>query len=140
MRIDDFCILSGKIKIGSNIHISAYCALYGSHVIELEDYTGLSARTTIFSAMDDFSGDYLIGPIHDSKYTNVYGGKVLIKKYSQIGVGSVIFPDLTIHQGCVVGAMSLVRESLPEWGIYAGIPCRKIKDRKKGLLNLDFIK
>ena len=27
VRIDDFCILSGKITLGSNIHISAFCAL-----------------------------------------------------------------------------------------------------------------
>ena len=30
VRIDDFCILSGKIKLGSNIHISSFCALYGN--------------------------------------------------------------------------------------------------------------
>lgn len=29
VRIDDFCILSGCIGIGSQVHISAYVALYG---------------------------------------------------------------------------------------------------------------
>jgi len=29
VRIDDFCILSGHIILGSNIHISAYVALFG---------------------------------------------------------------------------------------------------------------
>ena len=29
VRIDDFCILSGKIRIGNYIHIAAYSALYG---------------------------------------------------------------------------------------------------------------
>ena len=37
VRIDDFCILSGSIKLNSNIHISAYCALYGAKGIELMD-------------------------------------------------------------------------------------------------------
>ena len=54
VRIDDFCILSGVINLGSNIHISAYCALYGAYGINMEDYTGLSPRCTVFSATDDF--------------------------------------------------------------------------------------
>ena len=94
VRIDDFCILSGKIEIGSHIHISAFCALYGAMGIKMEDYSGLSPRTTIFSAMDDFSGDYLIGPIHDVSKTNVTGGLVKICKYVQIGAGSIIFPNI----------------------------------------------
>ena len=50
VRIDDFCILSGEIKLGNYIHISAYSALYGSLGIEMESFTGLSPRCTIFSA------------------------------------------------------------------------------------------
>ena len=136
VRIDDFCILSGKITLHSNIHISAYTALYGKNEIELEDYSGLSPRCTVFSVMDDFSGDFLIGPIHDKKLTNVTGGKVLIQKFVQIGAGSVIFPNLTVGAGSVVGAMSLVNKSLDRWGIYVGIPVSKRKERKQNLLNL----
>jgi len=136
VRIDDFCILSGQIILGSHIHISSYCALYGANIIEMEDYTGLSPRCTVLSASDDFSGDFLISPMVDMTKTNVTGGKVLIKRYSQIGAGCIIFPDLTIENGVAVGAMSLVRHSLKEWCIYAGIPTKKIKDRNKGLLKL----
>lgn len=134
VRIDDFCILSGYITLGSHIHISAFSALYGSHGIEMEDYTGLSPRCTVFSASDDFSGDYLISPMSVKELTNVTGGKVLIKKYSQIGAGSVILPNLTIEEGVALGAMSLVKKTLTEWGIYAGIPAVRIKERTKGLL------
>ena len=136
VRIDDFCILSGEITLGSYIHISAYCAMYGAFGVEMEDYTGLSPRCTVFSASDDFSGDYLISPMADKSKTNVTGGKVLIKRYSQIGAGCIILPCVTIEEGIAVGAMSLVNKNLGEWGIYAGTPAKKIKDRKKGLLNL----
>jgi galactoside O-acetyltransferase len=135
VRIDDFCILSGNITLGSHIHIAAFCALYGSFGIEMEDYTGFSPRCTIFSATDDFSGDYLISPMVDESKTNVTGGKVLIKKYSQIGANCVVLPAVTIEEGCAVGAMSLLNKSLKEWGIYTGIPAKRIKERNKGLLN-----
>lgn len=138
VRIDDFCILSGTISLGSNIHISAFCALYGSMGIEMEDYTGLSPRCTVFSASDDFSGDYLIGPMLDSNITNVTGGKVIIKKFSQLGAGCVILPNIIIEEGVAVGAMSFVNRSLCEWTVYAGIPAKKIKQRNKGLLEISY--
>ena len=137
VRIDDFCILSGNIELGNNIHISAYSALYGAMGIVFKDNSGCSARTTIYSAMDDFSGDYLIGPMHPKECTNIKGGKVLIGEYVQLGAHCLVFPNLTIGKGTVVGALSLVTKSLPEWSIFVGIPARKIKDRNKGLLKFE---
>lgn len=137
VRIDDFCILSGNITIGSHIHIAAYCALYGAdYGIIMEDYTGLSARATIYAAMDDFSGDYLIGPIHEDKSINVTGGLVQICKYAQIGAGGLVFPSVCVGEGTVLGAMSMAKQALIPWSIYAGIPAKKIKNRSKGLLDL----
>lgn len=137
VRIDDFCILSGNITIGSHIHIAAYCAMYGAdYGIIMEDYTGLSARATIYAAMDDFSGDYLIGPIHEDKSINVTGGLVQICKYAQIGVGGLVFPSVCVGEGTVLGAMSMAKQALIPWSIYAGIPAKKIKNRSKGLLDL----
>jgi len=137
VRIDDFCILSGRITIGSHIHIAAYCAMYGAdYGIVMEDYTGLSARATIYAAMDDFSGDYLIGPIHEDEYTNVTGGMVRICAYSQIGAGALIFPNLIVGEGAVLGAMSMAKKSLEPWSIYAGVPAKRIKNRSKRLLDL----
>ena len=136
VRIDDFCILSGNLKLGSHIHISAYSALYGAKSIVMEDYTGLSARCTVYSAVDDFSGNYLIGPMVDKAKTNVTGGQVTICKYVQIGAGCTIMPNLTINEGIAVGAMSFINKTLAPWGIYAGVPAIRIKERSKKLLEL----
>jgi acetyltransferase-like isoleucine patch superfamily enzyme len=102
----------------------------------MEDYTGLSPRVTVFSATDDFSGDSLIGPMVDSKFTNEIGGKVLIKKYSQIGSNCVILPGVAVNEGVAVGAMSLINQNLQEWKIYKGIPAKFHKTRHKKLLDL----
>lgn len=134
VRIDDFCLLSGEIKLGNNIHISAFSALYGKYGIEINDYSGLSPRCTVFSASDDFSGEFLIGPMVKSRFTNVYGGKVVIQKYCQVGCNCVIFPNVTIKEGAVVGAMSLVTRDLEPWNIYKGIPATILKPRSRKLL------
>jgi acetyltransferase-like isoleucine patch superfamily enzyme len=134
VRIDDFSILSGNIRLGNHIHIGAYCALYGKFGIEMDDYSGLSPRCTVFSATDDFGGDYLISPMVPAEHTNVTGGLVKLEKYVQVGAGTAIMPNITLHEGCTVGSMSLVNKSLDSWTIYFGIPARRIKNRKSGLL------
>lgn len=129
VRIDDFVILSGKIRLGNNIHIGAYCALYGRFGIVMEDYTGLSPRCTIFSASDDFSGNFLISPMNPEKYTNVTGGEVRLKKFVQIGAGTIIMPNVTLYNGVAIGAMSFVKKDISPYEIWAGNPLRFIKDR-----------
>lgn len=136
VRIDDFCILSGNIIIGSHVHIAAYCVLYGAFGIEIQDYSGLSARCTLYSQTDDFSGDFFVGAQFNDRQRNVIGGKIIIERYCQIGANSVILPNITIHEGVAVGALSLVRTSLEPWFIYAGIPVKKIKERSKNMLRL----
>lgn len=136
VRIDDFCILSGKIKLGNYIHIGAYCALYGAYGIVMDDFTGLSPRCTLFSASDNFNGNYLISPTTYKHHNQIIFGEIVIKKYCQVGANSVILPAIKMEEGSVVGAMSFLTQSTEEWSIYAGSPARKIKNREKGLLNL----
>lgn len=136
VRIDDFCILSGSITIGSHVHIAAYCVLYGAFGIEIQDYTGLSARCTLYSQSDDFSGEFLVGVQFNENRRKVQVGKIIIERFCQIGANSVLLPEITVHEGAAVGAMSLVRTSLDSWTIYAGIPVRKIKERSKNMLHL----
>jgi dTDP-4-amino-4,6-dideoxy-D-glucose acyltransferase len=137
IRIDDFCVLSGAITIGSHVHISAYSALYGKAGIVLEDFVTISGRVSIYSVNDDYTGEYLTNPTVPDKFTHVGSAPVLIKKHSIIGAGSIVLPGVTIGEGVAVGALSLVKQSLDPWKIYAGVPCRMIKKRKKNILDLE---
>ncbi len=137
VRIDDYCILSGNISIKNNIHISAYVALYGKGGIVINDYSGISARTTIYSLTDNFSGDNLIGVMVPDEFRNLISGPVVLEKYSYVGAHCVILPDVTINEGTVIGIMSLVNKSTEPWSVYVGIPAKKVKERNKvAILNL----
>lgn len=137
-RIDDFCILSGNLKIGKYVHIAASCLLFGGKDgILLEDYTGLSSRSAVYAESDDYSGQYFTNPTLPSKYRNSIGGGVVIKKHAIIGSGCTILPNVVIGEGTAVGSMSLVNKSLGDWGVFIGIPCRLIKERDKRLIQLE---
>ena len=138
VRIDDFCILSGEIEIGDFIHIGAFSALFGKMGIEMKDFSGVSIRVTILSASDDFSGKFLTNsPVIDSQFCGTKGGKVTFGKHANVGTGSVILPGVTLAEGSVIGAMSLVNCDTKPWAIYFGSPCREINKRSKELLNLE---
>jgi galactoside O-acetyltransferase len=138
VRIDDFCILSGNISIGNYVHIAAYCALFGSEAgIILEDFSGLSSRITIYAASDDYSGEFLTNPTVGDKYKNVINKQVKVGRHVIVGTNSTILPGVSVNEGASIGACSLVTNDCIEWGIYFGIPAKRIKERSRKLLELE---
>lgn len=139
VRIDDFCILSAseEIIIGSWVHIACYTSLIGSALIMLRDFSGVSMRCTILSSNADYSGEFMTNPQIPDKYLNTQKSAVVIEKHALIGAGSLVLPGVSIGTGSVVGAMSLVKRSIPEFEVWAGNPLRFIKERKRDLLNLE---
>lgn len=136
VRIDDFCILSGTLVIGSYVHISAYTAMYAKYGIVMEDFTTLSARVLVFSQNDDYSGLHLTNSMVPEPLRRVTGGQVTLKKFAIVGAGSMILPGVTIQTGGAVGAMSLVNRDVDEWSLYAGVPATFKKPRSREMVKL----
>ena len=142
VRIDDNVIIvasskENPVKIGNYVHIATNCYLAGSAGIEMSDFSGLATGVQIFSASDDYSGKKLTNPTVGKPYIGGKFGKVTLGKHVIIGAGSIILPDVNIKQGSSVGALSLVNKDLEDWGVYFGIPVKKIKDRQKDILKLE---
>ncbi len=144
-RIDDFCVLSagvGGIDIGKHVHIAVGSTIIGSGKVTLSDFSGLSSRVAVYSSNDDYSGATMTHPTVPSEYTGVKHADVYLGKHVIIGSGSVILPGVIIEDGVAVGALSLVNKSCKEFGIYAGIPVKRITERKRDLLRheADYVK
>jgi len=138
VRIDDFCVLSGKIEIGNFVHIAAASLLFGGgQGIIMKDFCALSSRCTVYAESDDYSGEWMTNPMIPDEFKNVYGGQVTIGKYVAIATGVTILPSVEIGEGSSVGAMGIVTKSLEPWGIFLGSPPRKLKDRDKRILSLE---
>jgi len=138
VRIDDFCLLTGSIEIGSFVHISAYAGLFGMHGIAVGDFANISIRTTILSATDDFSGEYMTGsPVLPEGYAKTHCGKVTLEKHSIVGACCLVFPNLVLSEGTAVAAMSLVTKTTEPWTMYRGIPAKPFRPRKRDVLDLE---
>jgi dTDP-4-amino-4,6-dideoxy-D-glucose acyltransferase len=139
-RIDDFALLSagaGGISVGRHVHISCFCSLQGDGPIVLEDYCGVSIRSTVLSSNDDFSGASMTGPTLPDDFRDVASAGVRIGRHALVGAGSVILPGVTLGIGSAVGALSLVREDVPPFTIAAGVPARPRGERRRDLLEFE---
>lgn len=118
-----FLVHRKNISIGENSRINPSVVMYGHGGIEIGENVTLSHGVSIYSTGYDTNEweNNKINKIHKS-------GSVKIEKNSWIGANSIILKDVTIAEGCVVAAGSVVIKSLQEPNtLYAGNPAQKVK-------------
>lgn len=140
VRIDDFAILAsvaGSIAIGNYVFIARGCHLSGVFGLEMHDFSSMAANTVVYTASDDYSGEALTAQVVPHEFTKYRGGKVTLGRHVIIGSACTILGPAHLAEGCSIGAMSLIATDLEPWGIYAGIPAKRLKDRKRDLLRYE---
>lgn len=139
IRIDDFTVIiaTGRVDICDHVAISAHCYLGCTHGLTLSNFVTLAPGVMIFTASDDYSGKKMTNPTVPREFTGGDSGKVVLEKHVIVGAGSVILPGCTIGEGSSIGACSLVKKSLPPWGVYCGIPVKHLSSRSKDVLDLE---
>jgi len=139
VRIDDFTVISGKVTLHNNIHISQFCGLYGGRMgIEMDDFSGLSSKCSVYAVSDDYSGSSMSNPTVPMEYKpKLINAAVRIGRHAVIGCNSVVLPGVEIADGSSVGSMSLCTRNTEPWTINTGIPARKKGIRKKDILQLE---
>jgi len=140
IRIDAFCSIipgDGWITVGDHVHIASGVFLSGGEGIALADFVGLSHGVRVYTRNDDYTGLALTGPTIPDEYLKLDKGAVAIGRHVVVGATSIVLPGVTIGEGTTVGALSLVKSSLDPWGIYAGVPVRRLRERSRNLLDLE---
>ena len=102
----------------------------------MQDFVTVSARCAVYAVSDDFSGEQLNNSMIPTAYRSVIEGRVILEDYVSVGTGSTILPGVKLEEGAAVGAMSFVKHTLEGWKIYAGAPCRYVKDRNQNMKQL----
>lgn len=138
VRIDDFCILSGKITLGSYIHISAYTGIFsGKSGVTAADFVTISGRCNIYGKSDDYTGMAMTNPMVPEALLQITDAPVVFGRHSILGCACTVLPGVKLAEGTAVGSMSLLREDTRPWTMYAGIPAKEIHPRKRCPLELE---
>lgn len=74
---------------------------------------------------------YTLGHNIDSPMFETRGAMVTIEDNVFIFSNAIIMPGVTIHEGAIVLAGSVVTKDVPEWSVVGGNPARFVKARNK---------
>lgn len=138
MEIDNNCQIFDYVFIdaGKRLRIGKYSTLTWQVLIEggAETYIGdrvfLGPGTKLLTSTYKINGFYTVEHLPDGCQETSYGN-ITIHDDAYLGANCTVMPGITIGEGAVVGANSLVTKDLEPWGIYVGSPCKKIAEREK---------
>ena len=137
IRIDAFTLITcKKLVLGDYVHIGPHCSISGPGTVYIGSYSTLSHGVRIFTASDDYEGEYLAGPMLPEGYTKPTVGDVTLEKGVVVGANSVILPGIVIGHHSALGALSLLKQSIWPLEIWAGVPARFLKERNEAVLLL----
>lgn len=114
------CKVGKDVFIGDNVKIDAGHA----DLITLEDHAHITGGCRLLCHQRDLK-NYFKGD--DAAKLPYKLGKIHIGKGCMIGMESMIMPGVTIGEGAIVGAFSLVTKDIPAWTIATGRPAKVIK-------------
>ncbi len=96
----------------------------------MEDFTNIGSGSRIVCASDDFTQG-LISPVVPIEHRTVINKPIVFKRFATLGVNCTVLPGVTLGEGCIVGANSVVTRDCEPWMVYAGSPAKPIKSREK---------
>ena len=134
VRIDPFTLITTSLKTGDNIQICSHTVLGGGkeHKITLGAWCFIGYGSKLFCASEDYSGEH--GPVNEFWGSNkIYRGNITFKNFSGVASDVIVFPNVTLPEGCTVGAKGFIytKNELTPWSVFLGNPLKFHKPRNK---------
>lgn len=114
-----------NIDIGDGTIIGDKCILDGRKGIKLGENVNISTGVWIWTEQHDYQSPYF--------KCNNKGQSVNIGDRAWISCRTIILPGVTVGEGAVVAAGSVVTKDVEQYTVVAGIPAKKIGERNKNL-------
>ncbi len=116
---------NGLISVGRKSHFAAGCAIYGGGGVRLGAYCNIAAHVVITSVQHDprrHDRPMALAPATSAPIT--------LADDVWLGANSTVVQGVTIAEGCILGANGVLTRDTEPFGIYAGVPARRISDRR----------
>ena len=109
----------GNLKIGNYVHINQWCFLDARGGLTIKDNVSISHYSKFVTGGHDWN---------DPEFAGVFL-PIIIEDYVWIGVQCIILQNTVISEGSVIGSGSLITKDTDSYGLYVGVPGKKIKSR-----------
>ncbi len=112
--------VNARLKVGAEVYVGSNCTLDVKGGITIGSRVTIAYGCCILSHID----------VGKSRLASAYPAQtlpVLIGDDVYIGAGSLILPGVSLGNGCLIGAGSVVTKDVPAGVVAAGVPARMIK-------------
>lgn len=128
-------------RVGKGSHIYPAVRIWAPWNLIIEENVGVANGVEIYN-VDKVcigrgavisQGAYLCTASHDYRKSSfpLMTRPIFIEREAWIASRAIVHMGVTVKEGCVVGAGSVVTKDLPAWSVCAGNPCRVIKKYEK---------
>ena len=113
-------------KVGKGVFVGDHVLVDENHanLIIVDDHAHITGKTVLLCHKRELS-DYYVGDDY-AKLPYKYG-EIHLCRGCSTGTGTLIMPGVTIGEGAIVGAGSLVVKDIPAWTIAVGRPAKVVK-------------
>lgn len=118
------CHVGKDVFIGSGVWIDTGHA----DLIFIDDHAHVTGRTVLLCHKRDLS-DYCVGDDYAKK--PYLTAPIHLGKGCSTGTDSIIMPGVTVGEGAIVGAGSLVTKDIPAWTVATGRPAKVVREIPK---------
>lgn len=112
-----------RLTVADNVTINSGVTILAQGGVDIGENTMISPGVSIISVYHDYNV-----PVDQAKEKKVFG-KVTIGRDAWIATGAIILPGVSIGDGAVIGAGSVVTKDVPAYCIAMGVPAAVKKDR-----------
>lgn len=112
------------IEIGHHTHFAPGCALYGHGGLKVGPCCNVAAHCVLATVGHD--------PVMRDKpmcHVPPVAGPITLVEDVWLGANVTVTSNVTIERGCVVGANAVVNRSTEPYGLYCGVPARRVRER-----------
>lgn len=134
VAIDSGLYLTTAAEIGDYTHLSPYLTVIGGaqSTLLVEDFVTIAAGSRFICGSDRFMGDGFTSVTAPAEFRDTVDfGTIRCARFAGIGTNVVVMPNVTIGEGSVIGACSLVTKDTEPWTVYVGVPARPVKVRPR---------
>lgn len=108
-----------NLNIGNDTFLNYNCLISCYDKVHIGSRVSISYNVKIITETHDYEDKNFQAEIRP----------VIIEDNVWIGAGTIILPGVTIGEGSVVAAGSVVKNDIPAWSIAGGVPAKIIKER-----------
>ena len=122
----------GSITIGRRVHVAENVLISGCGHVTIEDYAAVARGVSIYSHSEAIvNGKRMSGPMIPESQKGMKTAPIKIGRDAVVSVNALILPGVTIGEGAIVGANSMVNRDVKDWDIVFGSPAKPIAKRPK---------